>query len=163
MLKNLMLVVAALVVSATTVSAEQLSEQEFHCLALNVYHEARGESAEGQLAVAHVTLNRVASSKFPNTICAVVKQAQYKNGQPVLNKCQFHWYCDGKSDKIYNQRDWKAVVQNTTTAVKWYTAGEDFSNGALFYHTNNMTTSWSRKFSVVAEIGAHVFFDGVIK
>ena len=43
-------------------------------MALNIYHEARGESIEGQYAIAHVTLNRVASTKWPDSICDVVYQ-----------------------------------------------------------------------------------------
>ena len=144
-------------------SAEQYSNEDMHCLYLNVYHEARGEPIEGQLAVAHVTLNRVKSSRFPDTICKVVKQGKYKNGQPVKDKCQFHWWCDGRGDKVHNQRDWKSVKTNVDTAVKWYKVGEDFSKAALFYHTKNMTTRWSRKFTKVATIGKHAFFDGVKK
>ncbi|MGZ9034938.1 MAG: hypothetical protein ACXW25_11110, partial [Rhodospirillales bacterium] len=44
-------------------------EAELRCLALNVYWEARSESALGRLAVAAVTLNRVAHRDFPGTIC----------------------------------------------------------------------------------------------
>lgn len=152
-----------LLITVTDAFAESYSEQEMKCLALNVYHEARGESQEGQLAVAHVTLNRVSSSKFPNSICKVVKQGQYKNGKPVLHKCQFSWWCDGASDKVRNQREWKSVKQIVATAVKWYNEGEDMSNGALYYHTSNITTRWSKKFTKTAKIGNHLFFDGVKK
>ena len=62
------------------------------CLALNVYFEARSEPIAGQLAVAEVTLNRVASQDYPNSICEVVLQ-ENQNG------CSFSWWCDGKSDK----------------------------------------------------------------
>jgi len=71
------------------------------CLALNIYHEARNQPVAGQIAVSEVVLNRVADSKYPNTICEVVYQAKYKKGSnlPIRNQCQFSWYCDGKSDK----------------------------------------------------------------
>ena len=42
------------------------------CLAMNIYHESRSEVIEGQIAVAHVTLNRVAHNKWSNTICGVI-------------------------------------------------------------------------------------------
>lgn len=51
------------------------------CLSSVIHHEARGESFEGQVAVASVVLNRVESSRFPNTVCGVVKQPK-----------QFSWY-----------------------------------------------------------------------
>ena len=50
-----------------------LNEQE-NCMAVAVYHEARGESLEGQVAVARVIMNRAASGKYPGTWCEVVKQ-----------------------------------------------------------------------------------------
>ena len=43
------------------------------CMALNVYHESRSEDLRGQVAVANVTLNRVADSKWPNDVCSVVR------------------------------------------------------------------------------------------
>ena len=71
------------------------------CMALNIYHEARNQSIVGQVAVAEVVMNRVEDSRFPDTICEVVKQAvTYKNtDKPVLHKCQFSWYCDGQKDE----------------------------------------------------------------
>ena len=44
------------------------------CLALNIYFEARNESIAGQIAVAEVTLNRVASKNYPNNVCGVIYQ-----------------------------------------------------------------------------------------
>ena len=55
----------------------EIAQRETHCLATNIYFEARGESLEGKKAVAFVTLNRVESESFPNDICSVVYQAQY--------------------------------------------------------------------------------------
>ena len=48
------------------------------CLALNVYHEARSEPMDGQYAVAHVVLNRVADDSFPDDACKVVKQGYHR-------------------------------------------------------------------------------------
>ena len=75
------------------------SERE--CLADNIYFEARNQGFAGWVAVAQVTLNRVRDDRFPNTICEVVKQGlTYESGFPIRDKCQFSWYCDGKSDTI---------------------------------------------------------------
>ena len=51
--------------------------QELGCLALNIYHEGRGESAKGQSAIAAVTMNRVASKHYPDSICEVVWQRKH--------------------------------------------------------------------------------------
>lgn len=69
----------------------RVSESELTCMAMAIYHEARGESERGQSAVAWVIVNRVNHPKFPKTICGVVHE-------PTKKACQFSWYCDGKSD-----------------------------------------------------------------
>jgi len=69
---------------------------ELDCLAKNIYHEARGESLQGKKAVANVTLNRVHSNLFPDTVCGVVYQAVHSRWWlenhnrlvPVRNMCQ---------------------------------------------------------------------------
>ncbi|HJP69376.1 MAG TPA: cell wall hydrolase, partial [Sphingomicrobium sp.] len=49
-------------------------DEETNCLATAVYFEARGESLEGQLAVARVVMNRASSGRYPPDWCGVVKQ-----------------------------------------------------------------------------------------
>ena len=66
------------------------------CLAMNIYFEARSESTLGQHAVAQVTMNRVASDKYPNSVCDVVWQSG-----------QFSWTNDGKSDVPKNKEAWE--------------------------------------------------------
>ena len=75
-------------------------ENDVHCLALNIYFEARGEPEKGQHAVGHVVMNRVAHSRYPNSVCGVVHQG----GEQRLHRCQFSWWCDGQSDKPVNQK-----------------------------------------------------------
>ena len=55
-------------------AAAETSGAEEDCLANAVYFEARGESLEGQLAVAEVVMNRAASGRYPATLCGVVRQ-----------------------------------------------------------------------------------------
>ena len=81
-------------------------ETALMCLALNTYHEAKNQSMIGQVATAQVVMNRVADSRFPNTVCEVVKQGPHRPSwedpnkeYPIRHKCQFSWYCDGKSDE----------------------------------------------------------------
>ena len=84
------------------------------CMALNIYHEARNQSMVGQVAVGEVVMNRVEDSRFPDTICEVVKQAvTYKNtDKPVLHKCQFSWYCDGQKDEPdFDSFAWRCLVR----------------------------------------------------
>ena len=75
--------------------AQKMNWESLRCMALNIYHEARGEPIEGKIAVGHVVLNRAASRRFPGQICAVVKQG----GENRRYRCQFSWWCDGRSDR----------------------------------------------------------------
>ena len=57
----------------------------------------------GWVLVIQVTLNRVRDDRFLTQYDEVVKQGlTYESGFPIRDKCQFSWYCDGKSDKILN-------------------------------------------------------------
>ena len=83
------------------------------CLALNVYHEARDQPFIGQVAVAQVVMNRVRDDRYPDDVCDVVMQGptySWKPDFPVRHRCQFSWYCDGKSDKTPDQTAWEQAL-----------------------------------------------------
>lgn len=133
--------------------------EQFTCLALNVYHESRGESVDGQIAVGFVTLNRVASDRFPNTICGVVKQAKLWNGNPVRDRCQFSWWCDGRSDKPRNKEAWlkaKAVAYGVLDAYK--RSGKDITNGSMWYHADYVNPKWSKNLLQTVRFDDHIFY-----
>ena len=73
---------------------------EIECLAHNVYFEASGESFQGKLAVAQVTMNRLNTTKKRNSVCNVVYEKRNKI-------CQFSWVCSKgrkiKSIKAYEE------------------------------------------------------------
>ena len=103
------------VVIEPVVEVPDIDPVELECLALNIYHEARGETPAGKLAVAHVTLNRVEHHKYPDTICGVVTQGRHYvnwkgNTMPVKHKCQFSCYCDGRSDTVHDDIAWSNSV-----------------------------------------------------
>jgi len=125
-------------------------DREFECLALNIYWEARSESSLGQFAVAAVTLNRVAADSFPDSVCAVVQQG----GEQRLHRCQFSWWCDGKSDRPRNQQQWLVAVSTATDVLADRTA--DPTGGALFFHSSAIRRPWQRL--ETARIGGHVFY-----
>ena len=129
-----------------------LDTNELRCLALNIYWEARSEPLKGQLAVAGVTLNRVASKKFPNTICGVVKQTK----KPRLHRCQFSWNCDGQSDTPKELKSWR----NAQQLARLFTAGiyQDPTGNALWYHANYVKPYWADSMKQTARIGRHLFY-----
>lgn len=136
----------------------QLSK-EIECLAKNIYFEARGEKELGKRAVAHVTINRMKSKRFPNSICKVVYQANRDaNGNVKKHQCQFSWYCDGYSDKVRNKALWDEIVSLSTSIVKEYEKQEDPTQGAVMYHATHMTPYWAKSFTKTVKIDKHQFY-----
>jgi len=130
---------------------------ERECLAENVYFEARGQGQAGWVAVAQVTLNRVQDTRFPNTICEVVKQGlTYESGHPIKNKCQFSWYCDGKSDKVKNLKVYSEINEliNYVLDQKLF----DFTGGATHYHADYVRPDWAKTKTKTIEIEDHIFY-----
>ncbi len=69
--------------------APEIKDNDLKWLALNIYHEARGESIDGMIAVGVVTMNRVNSNLYPNSIEQVVKQSHQSRGIGMerMTKC----------------------------------------------------------------------------
>ena len=147
-------------------SIAQGKDNPVECLAMNVYHEARGQGLAGQLAVMHVTLNRVRDPYFPNTICGVVYQGPVRpswknNGTyiPIRHKCQFSWWCDGKSDVPKEEEAWHKIIN----LALWYMERDvdefsDFTDGAVFYHAYYVTPGWAKKKKRTSRIEDHIFY-----
>jgi len=128
--------------------------RQLTCLALNVYHEARGEPEEGQYAVAAVTLNRVASSRYPNTICEVVYQQKWDHLRR-RNVGAFSW-TEFDVKPSLKEKAWQQAWQ-VAQAVYTQERAPDLG-GALFYHASSINPSWARHKKPVAHIGRHVFY-----
>ena len=138
-------------------------KKQLTCLAKNIYFEARNEPFAGQFAVALVTLNRVNDSAFPNTICKVVYQGIHTaDGFPKRNRCQFSWYCDGNSDEVRNLKSYDKTQKIANLAMLQYSKmkseGLDFTEGARYYHTYEISPRWSTSFPKVGRIGDHIFY-----
>ena len=128
------------------------------CLALNVYYEARNQPLQGQMAVAEVVMNRVVNNKFPDTICEVVKEGptySWKTDFPVRNRCQFSWYCDGKSDMPMEEDAWETalivsedILVNRPMVLK----------GAIHYHAIDVNPKWAKTKNFITRIGDHLFY-----
>lgn len=137
-----------------------LPKQEFECLAKNVYFEAGNQSIAGQLAVALVTLNRVNDSRFPRTICSVVTQGSMADpNKNVGRRCQFSWYCNGKSNNPNkNSKTWATAQQVAADAHKMFHKGLDITNGATHFHATYVRPGWAKTLQRVAIIDDHIFY-----
>lgn len=126
-------------------TSAQLDEQT-NCLATAVYFEARGETAEGQLAVARVVMNRAVSGRYPTDWCSVVRQpAQFsfvRHGEfPYADTSSLAWQ---RAEAVA-----QLAVANVVPSV---------SNDVLWYHADYVAPSWGRRLAMVEKIGAHIFY-----
>ncbi len=136
-----------------TVAANQDKHaQELQCLALNIYFEARGESEKGKRAVGHVVMNRLNHRKFPNSVCAVVQQG----GAKRLYRCQFSWWCDGRSDMPNKNKAWQESVRIAHEIQQGDST--DPTDGALWYHAEYVSPYWRTAFQQGPKIGQHIFY-----
>jgi len=140
-------------VAITPLRIETVSlEEERRCLAAGIYFEARGESVEGQLAVAEVILNRVKSGQYADTICGVVFQ-----GASKLNRCQFSFACDGKSAKPRDMVAWRKA----TRLARYVMMGQPrdpLVGHATYYHAMSVNPDWAQHMVEVKKIGRHIFY-----
>ena len=137
-----------------------LIETALMCLALNTYHEAKNQSMIGQVATAQVVMNRVADSRYPNTVCEVVKQGpKYKGSDvPVRHKCQFSWFCDGKSDEPRrDSKEWR-MAQEYARIVLSGRIVLDVTEGATHYHATYVRPSWAKTKTRTTRIESHIFY-----
>lgn len=121
------------------------------CLALNIYWEARSEPLAGQIAVAEVTLSRVADPAFPDTVCGVVRQGEERG----LNLCQFSWHCDGLDDRPRNSEAWQHALRLALLALGRRLP--DPTDGALWFHSDQVHPDWP-ELSPIVKIGSHIFY-----
>ena len=133
--------------------AQQKRALELQCLAENIYFEARGESLNGQYAIAEVTLNRVRSPYFPKTICGVVHDSRWDQaGRRFV--AQFSWTDDE------HREPWGPAWQQAM-AVATAVSNDAYMPvvpDALYYHATDVHPYWARTKRSVAKIGNHVFY-----
>lgn len=129
-----------------------ISEEERYCLQQNIFFEARNQSTLGQAAVAWVTLNRVESARYPDTICEVVWQHK-----------QFSWTHDGKSDtpsdNVLEQRAWEdAGIVADVVLLDWARGINSPVGEATMYHADYVMPYWSSAYDQVVKVDSHIFY-----
>ena len=154
MMKNFFVIVALASVFLSVSSnvearnANCTYSRQVRVLALNIYHEARGESRRGQQMVGEVTLNRVRSSNYPNNICAVVYQRN-----------QFSWTRNARHLKVLDQEQWNSAQEIARKLISG--RYRRISNGATHFFNPQMVEvrpNWSMQYTRIARVGNHVFY-----
>lgn len=132
-------------------------KKQIQCLAENIYFEAAHEPKDGKIAVALVTLNRLASGNYASNVCDVVYQRTTFQEKIV---CQFSWTCQAKemanrltirSNPLYND-----ILDLSVRVYMNYDKIEDMTKGATYYHADYVNPGW--KLSKTTKIGRHIFY-----
>jgi spore germination cell wall hydrolase CwlJ-like protein len=128
--------------------------QNLHCLARNVYFEARGEPTAGQYAVAEVTMNRQASRIYPRTVCGVVYE---KKWDPIRKRYvgAFSW-TEFKELPEPSGEEWQRA-RKVAEAV-YYGHRPPALQGAMYFHATYIKPDWANQKRPVARIGKHIFY-----
>ena len=128
-------------------SSSSAEARDLNCLALNVYHEARNQPIEGQLAVAHVTLNRVDDPSFPATICDVVFRSRH-----------FSWTNDPakRAESPREAAAWETARRVARIALS--DRDGDPVQGSTYFHLAGVNPDWAASLQFVRQIGDHVFY-----
>ena len=176
-------VMASLAMSYEVETGVSVNEAELKCMAENIYFEGRAEPMVGKVAIGKVVMNRIEDTRFPNSICGVVKQGPVRESwktkkdpdldkkdrkyYPIKNRCQFSWWCDGQKDIIWATYMNGEVIESNMTAWRdsinvalWLMSGElkDPTFGAVFYYNPNIANpSWGAIYNETAIIGNHRF------
>ena len=141
MLKSLLLVLLIL-------PSKLCACDEKTALALNMYHEARGEGVDGMAMVGEVTLNRVAHPRFPNTVCEVVYQRN-----------QFSWTHSIKDHTPKEEIAWTQALELSEQILN--NEYEMFNTGATHYLNPSLVTrlpKWAKQLELIGRVGNHLFY-----
>lgn len=129
--------------------------KELECLATNIYYEAGNQSFEGKVAVAQVTLNRVADGRFGKTICEVVYSKSVVHGRML---CQFSWVCENKR----RPNPVHLPQYNESMEVAKKVLFEHFRlpslANSLYFHADYVKPGWRKE--RLLKIGRHIFYKG---
>ena len=129
------------------------------CLAVGIYFEARGEKTAGMAAVANVVINRVHDPRWPDTPCEVLSEGptlKWDANAPLRDRCQFSFYCDGKSDVPRNQKSFSKALRIAEEQWYSYCLSLDITEGATYYHATSIDPKWPYKY--IMTINNHKFY-----
>jgi hypothetical protein len=145
-----------------------VDSHELSCLQKNIYFESRDQGTIGMISTAWVTFNRVNDIRFRDTICGVVLRGKEDvHGNPIRHKCQFSWYCDGKTDEPnldnkFEHAAWvlsgeiaEQMILSCRLGVRPEECPPDPTHGAIFYHNDTVDAF---KYTRTVVVGNHIYY-----
>ena len=140
------------VTSPEVLALDTQSREHVACLAMNIYHEARGSILKEQIAVAHVTLNRTQHDLYDTDVCNTVFQYAWSHGR---KRPQFSW----TTRAARSPREPQVWLQIQNLALRVYQGHiKDPTRGATFFHDAHLRPDWVQKPYQVTFIGTSRFF-----
>jgi N-acetylmuramoyl-L-alanine amidase len=127
-------------------------------LALNIYHEARGESDAGKIAVALATRNRVEDKRWPDNYFEVIWQKKQFSWTIPYEKYPLEGRQEIAIEKIKDEKAFKKCLEIAAWVARG--GGEDFTKGANHYNTKGVDPSWDDDMELTLVVGEHEFFKG---
>ena len=127
--------------------------KELDCLTRNIYWEAASEPFEGKVGVAQVTINRMNSGKFADSICEVVYQKNVFYEKVV---CQFSWYCETPGRMRPVQKDVWKESEEVAKKVLFENFRLPALKNALYFHADYINPNWNKH--KIEKIGRHIFY-----
>jgi len=155
-------IILAIVLYACSINSYAYDENGARlCLAQNIYFEAGNQSVAGKIAVANVVMNRVKMKEYPNNVCDVIHQGPTRinwkgNEVPVKHRCQFSWYCDGKSDEPVDSKTWNKSLKIAAGVLSGTIP--DITEGSSHYHADFVRPDWAEYLKLVTVIDNHIFY-----
>ena len=140
---------------------------EVYCLAEAIYFEAGNQPVAGKIAVADVIINRKWAEEYPDTICEVVHQGPVRESwkkdgtfYPIRHKCQFSYFCDGRSDTPKYGPTWhdSIIISEFVIMERDFATPLDSVEGATHYHATYVHPHWADHMQRVVQIEDHVFY-----
>lgn len=127
--------------------------KQIHCMAENIFYEARKEPKAGQAAVARVVVNRVKHG-FASTPCKVIYQmTTTESGSKI---CQFSWVCEGKGKPNIRDPHYLNALQISYQVLAFDAYKDVVSRSTLFFHNLSVSPEW--KHHKAKQIGNHIFY-----
>ncbi len=119
--------------------------ENLYWISLCLYHEARGEPRNGQIAVAHVIMNR-----------AIKRGMSVK--EIILQPHQFSWVNDNRPDNVQNHKAFVICKESVAEARREQLEGKNFQGANHYFADYIPAPSWAKDMTLVEKIGKHLFY-----
>lgn len=148
-MKKLLKLIAGAVLIFPHVAHAEFNKKDIFCLADNAFYEARNQGVKGMKAVIDVTLNRVKSKKYPDSVCEVVYQRK-----------QFSWTHQTRQKVTTKELENQYITALQLAASMSLGYGRGITHGSLWYHEQDILPKWakSQKLKRVKQIKQHIFY-----